>query len=299
MATYTYEEIYSDPKKAIIRSSSDANIVGLRNGQEVAVVCDRKWGEFTPSVMPLCFTAKTPSSTVALNKFGTFTTSYKYSLDNVTWQNYTMGTAITLSNVGDKIYFKGSRDAQSSSRNIYFVLTGEIDASGNVNSLLSEDFADITDLTSYGDYTFSHLFNRCNSLQTAPELPATALAKYCYDKMFYSCTALASAPELPAVRLAANCYSSMFYGCDSLQVASKLPATTLATGCYRNMFSGCGSLREVKCYATDISATLSTYQWLSGVSSTGTFYKVAGVVWSTGISGIPSGWTVVEMEAQS
>lgn len=49
MSDYTYEEIYSNPKKCIIRSEADANIVGLRNGQEVQVVCDRKWGELTPS----------------------------------------------------------------------------------------------------------------------------------------------------------------------------------------------------------------------------------------------------------
>lgn len=32
-----------------------------------------------------------------------------------------------------------------------------------------------------------------------------------------------------------------------------------------------------------------------GVSPTGTFVKKAGVDWPTGNSGIPSGWTVVEV----
>lgn len=49
MSDYTYNEIYSDQKKCIIRSEADANIVGLRNNNEVQVVCDRKWGELTPS----------------------------------------------------------------------------------------------------------------------------------------------------------------------------------------------------------------------------------------------------------
>ena len=32
--------------------------------------------------------------------------------------------------------------------------------------------------------------------------------------------------------------------------------------------------------------------WLKDVSPTGTFKKAASATWSTGASGIPSGWTV-------
>ena len=60
------------------------------------------------------------------------------------------------------------------------------------------------------------------------------------------------------------------------------------------MFYGCTSLNSVTCLATDISATDCTKDWLSGVASSGTFTKAAGVDWSgkTGFDGIPSGWTV-------
>ncbi|MBP5229989.1 MAG: hypothetical protein J6Z32_07630 [Bacteroidales bacterium] len=60
-----------------------------------------------------------------------------------------------------------------------------------------------------------------------------------------------------------------------------------------NMFDGCSSLNYVKCMAKDISATQSTYQWLSGVSGSGTFVTPAATGWSTGVSGIPSGWSRV------
>jgi len=47
----------------------------------------------------------------------------------------------------------------------------------------------------------------------------------------------------------------------------------------------------VTCLATNISATGCTKEWLSGVASGGTFTAVKGVRWTTGASGIPSGWT--------
>lgn len=170
----------------------------------------------------------------------------------------------------------------------------------------------------YGCY--GGMFNGCTSLTEAPVLPATTLAQECYNSMFYGCTSLTEAPALPATTLAEGCYNSMFQGCTSLTEAPALPATILAQGCYRGMFSDCTSLTEapalpattlvqycygymfgnctklakVACLATDISAANATSNWLSSVAAAGTFTKAAGVEWTTGASGIPSGWTVEE-----
>ena len=57
------------------------------------------------------------------------------------------------------------------------------------------------------------MFERCTSLQTAPDLPATTLAEWCYCGMFAGCTSLQTAPDLPATTLANYCYSYMFDGC--------------------------------------------------------------------------------------
>ena len=84
----------------------------------------------------------------------------------------------------------------------------------------------------------------------------------------------------------------MFENCSNLTTAPELPATTLAEKSYWCMFSGCTLLNEIKCNATDISATDCTEEWLDGVASSGTFYKNANMSsWTTGISGIPSNWT--------
>ena len=148
--------------------------------------------------------------------------------------------------------------------------------------------------TTLAPYCYNNMFCLCTSLVNAPELPATTLADYCYSYMFYDCSALVNAPELPATTLVSNCYRSMFYRCTSLTQAPELPATTLASGCYQFMFFGGSNLNYVKSLATDITATNALNQWLYGVASTGTFVKPYGVGYPTGISGIPSGWTVVE-----
>ena len=137
------------------------------------------------------------------------------------------------------------------------------------------------------------MFNGCRSLTTAPELPATKLANNCYSYMFNGCRSLTTAPELPATKLAIYCYSNMFVGCTSLTTAPELPATKLVIYCYQYMFQGCISLNSIKCLATNISASNCTAGWVSGVASTGTFVKAANMTsWTTGVNGIPSGWTV-------
>ncbi len=141
---------------------------------------------------------------------------------------------------------------------------------------------------------YERMFYGCTGLTTPPVLPATTLAKRCYQGMFNRCSSLATAPVLPATTLAINCYSNMFQSCTTLTIAPELPATTLVSYCYNLMFEGCTSLANIKCLATDISASYSHYYWVRYVAPTGTFTKATGVNWSEGVSGIPSGWTVVE-----
>lgn len=140
------------------------------------------------------------------------------------------------------------------------------------------------------------MFYNCTSLTTAPELPATTVAGNCYDSMFEGCSSLTTAPELPAITLARACYEYMFEGCTSLTTAPELPATTLTNQCYSNMFQNCTSLNYIKCLATDISATNCTNKWVSNVAASGTFIKATSMNdWTTGDSGIPTGWTVTEV----
>lgn len=169
-----------------------------------------------------------------------------------------------------------------------------------------------------GNGCYSHMFDGCTSLITAPELPSTQIYSNCYEYMFYNCKSLINAPrldgtyisgaayqrmfagcsslvvapELPAGAFSYNCYYEMFAGCSKLKKAPTLNAANLQSGCYRRMFNGCSELNEITIRATDISANNCLDNWVSGVSSTGTFKCIQGVEYPTGNSGIPNGWTV-------
>jgi hypothetical protein len=111
--------------------------------------------------------------------------------------------------------------------------------------------------------------------------------------MFSGCTALTSSPALPATTLEEWCYYGMFATCTHLTTSPELPATTLVKECYASMFNGCTRLNSVTTYANDISAQDCLTNWLSRVSSTGTFHKLGTASFPSGQNGIPSGWTVV------
>lgn len=197
------------------------------------------------------------------------------------------GSTITVS-TGDVVLFYVNMDdddddvdityaGSSYSFHHHFELDGTFEVSGNIMSLISEDYETLT--TIYNDYTFNGLFENCGSHLTSVEnlrMPATTLQKGCYYRMFYGCTAITRAPELPA--------------------------ETLATYCYHQMFSGCSSLNYIKAlFTSDLGETESTYKkythnWVNGVSSTGTFVRNPNIPQanlSIGTAhGVPSGWTV-------
>ena len=136
------------------------------------------------------------------------------------------------------------------------------------------------------------MFQDCTSLKTAPELPSTTLASDCYYGMFRGCTSLVNAPVLSATTLEVSCYSNMFEGCTKLVNAPVLSAITLASHCYQEMFKGCSSLNYIKAMFTTTPSGSYTYNWVSGVGSTGTFVKNSAATWDvTGVNGIPEGWT--------
>ena len=127
----------------------------------------------------------------------------------------------------------------------------------------------------------------------------TALEDMNYDcfKTLFMAMNIVSAKNLilPATTLTNNCYQEMFLYCTSLIEAPKLQSTTLANYCYYSMFNGCNKLNYIKCLAID-TGTYFTTDWVSGVSSVGTFVKHPNTTWSTGINGIPSGWTIENAE---
>ncbi|MCQ2603949.1 MAG: hypothetical protein MJ215_02755 [Spirochaetia bacterium] len=246
----------------------------------------------------LCFTANADSSSITTKVEGAVEPlpALEYSTDGENWADFVVGDTKVSLNKDEKVYLRAKGTNDTFSKNvlnfIYFAMEGSIAASGSIMSLL-DSTCQSKEIPC--DCCFVCLFGNCSSLTSAPVLPATTLADGCYMYMFEDCSSLTSAPALPAMTLADYCYESMFAGCSSLTSAPVLPATTLADDCYIYMFEDCSSLTSVEVAFTywNVSGN-STFCWLAGVSSTGTFTCPSGFDTSTrDVHHIPSDWTVV------
>lgn len=211
------------------------------------------------------------------------------------WKSLSAGAATESINTGQTLSFRGILYPIQGNGIGTFAVNKNFNLKGNVMSMLFGNAGKDNYSLNGKSYAFCKLFRNCTTLKSVSSnfLPATTLADSCYASTFSGCTSLTTAPELPATTLAFDCYSYMFSGCTSLVNAPELPATTLTDFCYQEMFKGCTKLNYIKMLATDISANNCLKYWVDGVASRGTFVKNKNATWNvTGISGVPSGWTI-------
>lgn len=274
------------------------------------------------NIRAVCFKAD-GEQTVAITKVGSAPAiNMQYSYDGVTWDAWDL-SALPFGG-STKVYVRGVNNARFSTGNYYNNFTFSTDAyvyvSGIVEALLNGENEVLQYSTPYtfrvlfkdqialreadrlrfeamtnSEECYSSMFNGCTNLLTAPELPATTLGYSPYKAMFANCKSLIKAPSiLPAITIGSWAYGYMFKGCTSLVNAPELIAETLKEKCYSYMFDGCTSLKTIRCRAK-VKANDSTYLWLSGVASSGTFYGHSEYGWASGASGIPKTWTFVEL----
>ena len=194
------------------------------------------------------------------------------STDGQNWSSMgsTSTTPITVTVPSNsKVYLKCTTNNWAISRfNQSNIITasGSYRIGGKIMSLLKGDNYEGTTFDSNNIYAFCRLFTNDTYLVDASNLILpTNTVDYCYTYLFLDCTSLVTGPVLPATTLAQSCYSSMFYGCTSLA--------------------------KVTTYAQDISASSCLYNWLGNVAATGDFYNLGGATYTSGASGIPTGWT--------
>lgn len=229
----------------------------------------------------LYFTANTANSTIALNKNGNPTAvTLETSTDRENRSNYTFGNTITLSNIGDKVYWRNTsttdKNFSTGSANYYFTMTWSILWGWDISSLLNKN---CTSNVSW--YCYTRLFDGCTSLITAPILTAQTLKEACYYYMFNWCTWLTDAPTLPATTLANYCYADMFKGCTSLTTLPSLPATTLASYCYDSMFYWCSKIKLSTSQTWEYQTAYRippTWTWTTGTSALS--YMLYGTWWT-------------------
>lgn len=252
--------------------------------------------------------------------------SFEYCVDGSgNWISLPANTYTQSINAGQKLHFRGANLTPIANTGIgTFTITRSCNLSGNCMSLLFGDNASKNYSLAEYSYAFYKLFYNCTNIKkvSATFLPAIALSNYCYGYMFYGCTGLTDAPNLPAQTLVSSCYYYMYYGCTSMTNPGVISATTVATYCcygmyykctsltespelkaetlvsycYYYMFTNCSNLSKITMLATSITGYYQMYYWTSRVAASGTFRKHPNMTsLSTGSSGIPSGWTVINV----
>ena len=319
--TETWAIVLPQPSVAARDAYTEDGYIGTRPAIEGGIGSNQYYsdcvvvtmGSYNPLTIPLTFEAMTAGATVSLIKHNSEqygnapNVTLETSTDGISWTTYKIDSTITLTNVGDKVMFRGTNARYATGTSAYhnFSLGGDCYVYGNIMSLINAtDYATTTSLghSENNQYALACLFQGCEKLYNSDmtiDLPATGLAKYCYQQMFKDCTHLTVAPELPTGKdpaddLKESCYQGMFQNCISLAESPELPAKALVSNCYDYMFSGCTSLSYVTCLATSgISQGTHTSSWLSNVADKGTFITAAGVNWlMSSESGIPENWDV-------
>ena len=201
-----------------------------------------------PSTVAIAFyrITNSPDTTLQVTD-GSYKSNIEYSHDGLQWTRFEPNVVVSLANAGDKIYLRGdnpeflSRYDRENQAIEYtcFNMTGRVAASGNIMQLV-EPSGKATEIP--GPYYFYRLFDGCDALTSAPELPATTLGDNCYGYMFNSCSSLLSSPELPATEVSPASYACMFRLCTGLTEAGRIHAKKVGMFGCMFMFNGCSSL---------------------------------------------------------
>lgn len=229
------------------------------------------------------------------------TKTIQYSINDGEWTSVTStdsGVAISVT-AGDSVRFRGTNtqycNANKNNYSRFGAGTATFNISGNIMSMTAGDnFVGVTTLPAA--WTFTQFFKESKPVSAEHLiLPADTMLESCYRALFSKCTTLVTPPALPATTLATYCYYYMFENC-GITTAPDLLAATIPSYGYSYMFTGCSSLSYIKCMATTKSASNCLTNWVTNVAASGTFVKDSNTSWSTGASGIPTGWTVFDNE---
>lgn len=248
----------------------------------------------------LTLKATEDNSSVKLTKVGTLNNTYEVNTGSG-WTAYKFDTVIPL-NAGQGCKWRCSAHptTQSTTDYVQFVMTGGIEASGFITSMVASNFIDMTSLSGY-NYAFYKLFSGCTSLTYVGRISTCYIcAPYCYYGTFDGCENLKfGSPISTSDRhvLATGCFMRMYANCTNL-IGGFASGANLENNCFYEMFYNCPKLCLASTNATTMgSATNAFYNWLYGASPnvSGAVYAHASLGLPTNsYSGIPSGWKRVE-----
>ena len=231
------------------------------------------------------------------NHYAAFDYCGCYSFDKFNW--VVCESSITLRK-GNKIYIK-SLITDGGDGRCFIDVSGKHNIGGSVLSLAWGDEYLIRKYfgSKYSGYLpFISINNIINAkdLVLGEEFNPNSDSTYgAFENLFLGASQMISAPKLLKVPLKDGCYKKMFKDCVSLL---KAPTIYYNTGSEsyscEEMFSGCVKLSYIKYMGIgNFNSKYNgwSYNWVQGVSPTGTFIANANRTdFTRGVSGIPEGW---------
>ena len=222
---------------------------------------------------------------------------------------------------GIQVLGKGNGTLSNTSYHTFSGSTAEVEVYGNIMSMcvspqniIQNNFTTWAAAWNWGagsntgstDYIVTSLFRGMPGLVSAENLwfPDDVPA-YGYENLFKE-TGLITAPKvLPSITIYNGSYASMFDTCTALTGSPIIKAETIANKFglaqankqFYRMFYNNSNLNQITCFIdqTNMDSTQRTNYfdgWVTGVASTGNFYKKEGTGWYTGTNGFPNGWTM-------
>ena len=173
------------------------------------------------------------AQTFKLENNGYFPNNIEYSVGTGDWKTLEADKEIPFGGDLGNLQLRGTENLNGTASavgkysQIIFSNSTKVACTGDIRTLL--DYRDFKNVET-NNARFCFLFEWCQVLTSAPDLPATQLANKCYYFMFHFCTSLTKAPELSAETLAYNCYVGMFYGCTNLTSVTMLAPSDQITG---------------------------------------------------------------------
>jgi hypothetical protein len=238
---------------------------------------------FNPLKVPLTFTAEENGATIKFTGLSIDTLRYRMGSG---WERYVIGTEISVP-VGQSIQFWNENNTLSidtTSNYGMFTIPKRMKCSGNIQSLIN--FSE-----NCPDFCFCRLFKNC-AITTAPDLPAKRVGVSSYFGLFATTSALAGEVVIQAEKLQYQACYYMFTGTSSGKLFVDIRATDLDMSACVGMFDN-AVVAGIKVRFTEWR---NTNDWVTGILSTGTFYKPSALPEEYGGGRIPTGWTVVNID---
>lgn len=224
------------------------------------------------------------SNAVTITKHGTPSTgtTLQYSTDTSTWNTVTYnGNGVftyTLPQNG-ALFLRSSDGFSSSSSDCYKINAAQnYSVGGDVNTLI--DYTDLSNNT-IPAHTFRSMFDESSTLTDITALDFSSISTvngYGMNGMFFSCSSITTGPDLSMITSVSHDggMAALYQRCSSLSTATA------------------PSLNPWR--LQDEAYSMATFGWMASVAASGTMYVKTGYpITSNHNSGIPSGWTRVDI----